>query len=203
MAFSVQKIQEQASKSGGFAMQHQFVVVLPRVPNTIVESRDINILCRQVNIPGRQMASLNRIIGVKGQEISYGFVEDDVTMEFYVMNNWGIRSYFEEWQNLVLNQNTKYVGYVNDYGKNVRIHALKKGLDFNFDAVRKARNVESLLNLLGINIDIDFNFSQKTSYGVELESAYPKTINAIQLTNDLDGLLSLSVTFAHRQWRRI
>lgn len=203
MAFSVQKIQEQASKSGGFAMQHQFVVVLPRVPNTIVESRDINILCRQVNIPGRQMTSLNRIIGVKGQEVSYGFVEDDVTMEFYVMNNWGIRSYFEEWQNLVLNQNTKYVGYVNDYGKNVRIHALKKGLDFNFDAVRKARNVESLLNLLGINIDIDFNFSQKTSYGVELESAYPKTINAIQLTNDLDGLLSLSVTFTHRQWRRI
>ena len=184
-------------------MQHQFVVVLPRVPNTIVESRDINILCRQVNIPGRQMTSLNRIIGVKGQEVSYGFVEDDVTMEFYVMNNWGIRSYFEEWQNLVLNQNTKYVGYVNDYGKNVRIHALKKGLDFNFDAVRKARNVEALLNLLGINIDIDFNFSQKTSYGVELESAYPKTINAIQLTNDLDGLLSLSVTFAHRQWRRI
>ena len=177
MAFSVQKIQEQASKSGGFAMQHQFVVVLPRVPNTIVESRDINILCRQVNIPGRQMTSLNRIIGVKGQEVSYGFVEDDVTMEFYVMNNWGIRSYFEEWQNLVLNQNSKYIGYVNDYGKKIRIHALKKGLDFNF--------------------------KQKTSYGVELESAYPKTINAIQLTNDLDGLLSLSVTFAHRQWRRI
>ena len=59
------------------------------------------------------------------------------------------------------------------------------------------------VNLLGINIDIDFNFSQKTSYGVELESAYPKTINAIELRNDLDGLLSLSVTFAHRQWRRI
>tara|TARA_A100001011_G_scaffold387083_1_gene464257 strand:+ start:2173 stop:2784 length:612 start_codon:yes stop_codon:yes gene_type:complete len=203
MAFSIQKIQDQASKSGGFAMQHQFVVVLPRVPNTIVESRDINVLCKQVNIPGRQMTSINRIIGVKGQEVSYGFVEDDVTMEFYVMNDWGIRSYFEEWQNLVLNQNSKYVGYVNDYGKNIRIHALKKGLDFNFDAVRKARNVESLLNLLGINIDIDFNFSQKTSYGVELESAYPKTINTIQLTNDLDGLLSLSVTFAHRQWRRI
>ncbi len=203
MAFSVQKIQEQASKAGGFAMQHQFVVVLPRVPNTIVESRDINILCRQVNIPGRQMASVNRLIGVKGQEISYGFVEDDVTMEFYVMNNWGIRSYFEEWQNLVLNQNTKYIGYSNDYGKSIKIHALKKGLDFNFDVVRNARNVESLLNLLGIDIDIDFNFSQKTSYGVELEGAYPKTINAIQLTNDLDGLLSLSVTFTHRQWRRI
>tara|TARA_E500000331_G_C17257349_1_gene713670 strand:- start:1474 stop:2085 length:612 start_codon:yes stop_codon:yes gene_type:complete len=203
MAFSIQKIQDQASKSGGFAMQHQFVVVLPRVPNTIVESRDINVLCRQVNIPGRQMASVNRIIGVKGHELSYGFVEDDVTMEFYVMNNWGIRSYFEEWQNLVLNQNSKYVGYVNDYAKTVRIHALKKGLDFNFDAVRKARNVESLLNLLGIDIDIDFNFSQKTNYGVELEGAYPKTINAIQLTNDLDGLLSLSVTFTHRQWRRI
>ena len=203
MAFSVQKIQEQASKSGGFAMQHQFVVVLPRVPNTIVESRDINILCRQVNIPGRQMTSLNRMIGVKGQEVSYGFVEDDVTMEFYVMNNWGIRSYFEEWQNLVLNQNSKYVGYVNDYGKNIRIHALKKGLDFDFNVVRKSRNVQSLLNLLGINIDIDFNFKQKTNYGVELESAYPKTVNAIQLSNDLDGLLSLSVTFAHRQWRRI
>ena len=203
MAFSIQKIQDQASKSGGFAMQHQFVVVLPRVPNTIVESRDINVLCRQVNIPGRQMASVNRIIGVKGHELSYGFVEDDVTMEFYVMNDWGIRSYFEEWQNLVLNQNSKYVGYVNDYAKTVRIHALKKGLDFNFDAVRKARNVESLLNLLGIDIDIDFNFSQKTNYGVELEGAYPKTINAIQLTNDLDGLLSLSVTFTHRQWRRI
>tara|TARA_S200000501_G_scaffold370561_1_gene411952 strand:+ start:1269 stop:1880 length:612 start_codon:yes stop_codon:yes gene_type:complete len=203
MAFSIQKIQDQASKSGGFAMQHQFVVVLPRVPNTIVESRDINVLCRQVNIPGRQMASVNRIIGVKGHELSYGFVEDDVTMEFYVMNNWGIRSYFEEWQNLVLNQNSKYVGYVNDYAKTVRIHALKKGLDFNFDAVRKARNVESLLDLLGIDIDIDFNFSQKTNYGVELEGAYPKTINAIQLTNDLDGLLSLSVTFTHRQWRRI
>ena len=104
------------------------------------------------------------------------------------MNDWGIVDYFYKWQDQVLNQGDKYVGYLNDYAKSMRIHALTKGMSYDFNAAKKVNNINSLLDLLGIDLDIDQSFGQKTNYAVEIIDTYPSDIAPISLNNDIDGL---------------
>ena len=41
-----------------------------------------------------------------------------------------------------------------------------------------------------------------TPYSVELLDAFPVGTSAIELNNELDGLVQLTVTFAYTNWRR-
>jgi hypothetical protein len=40
-------------------------------------------------------------------------------------------------------------------------------------------------------------------YSVELIDAFPTTINSINFSNDLDGLVEVNVGFAYTNWKRI
>ena len=41
-----------------------------------------------------------------------------------------------------------------------------------------------------------------TVYSVDLIDAFPVSTSAIELTNELDGLVQLSVSFAFTNWKR-
>ena len=203
MAYGIEQLKSQFVKSNGFQSTNQWVVVLPRIPNTILESRELNLLAKTVVFPGRAQVAQQRIIGVKGIEVSNGFSEVDFQMTFHVMNDWGIVDYFYKWQDQVVNQGNKYVGYLNDYAKSMRVHALTKGMTYNFDSVRKIRNVNSLLDLLGINLELDQSFGQKTNYSVEIREAYPGDVSPIQLPNEANDIAELTVAMKHLTWRRL
>ena len=139
----------------------------------------------------------------KGIDVSNGFSEQDFQMRFHVMNDWGIVDYFYKWQDQVLNQRTKYIGYLNDYAKSMRVHALTKGMKYDFNAARRTNNINALLDLLGINLNIDQSFGQKTNYAIEIRDAYPGDISPVNLTNEADGLAELVVLMKHLTWRRL
>jgi len=40
-------------------------------------------------------------------------------------------------------------------------------------------------------------------YKVELEDAFPTTMNSISLNNEQDGLVQLNVQMSYRNWKRI
>ena len=203
MAYGIEQLKSQFEKSNGIQFINQWVVILPRIRGTILESRELNLLCKEVLFPGRAQIVQPRIIGVKGIEVSNGFSEIDFQMRFHVMNDWGIVDYFYKWQDQVLNQGDKYVGYLNDYAKSMRIHALTKGMSYDFNAAKKVNNINSLLDLLGIDLDIDQSFGQKTNYAVEIIDTYPSDIAPISLNNDIDGLAELNITMKHLPWRRV
>ena len=46
MAFSIEKLRTQITKSDGLALSNQFVVVLPRIAGTITETKELNVLCK-------------------------------------------------------------------------------------------------------------------------------------------------------------
>ena len=140
-----------ASKGQGFARANAFQVTLPSLGR--YDSRELNVLCTNVNLPGRQIMTQERLIGVKGRKMPTGFVSEDVSMTFYVMNDFAIKEYFEQWQNRVVNQDTFEIGYPAQYAKDVTISQLKRGmaLDLPID------------KFFGFNIDLDISCLLYTS----------------------------------------
>ena len=81
------------------------------------------------------------------------------------------------------------VAYKNDYVSPIKIHQLRKPImRVGFD--------------LG-PLSIDFDLLGASIYSVELVDAFPTTISSIELSNDADGLVEVSVQFSYTNWRVI
>jgi hypothetical protein len=79
------------------------------------------------------------------------------------------------------------VGYKEDYSGVIKIHQLRKPIArVGFD--------------LG-PLSFDFDLLGASIYSVELIDAFPTTINSIELSNEANGLVEMSVTFAYTNWR--
>ena len=121
----VDEFKSLVSQKGGMARANQYEVILPRINN--VDPFDLNILCKEARLPGRQMTTSERTIGLHQQKVGYGYAVTDVNMVFHVLNDYGARKYFEAWQSLVVNPNTYDVGYLNTYAKSVKVWQLTNG----------------------------------------------------------------------------
>ena len=92
-----------ASKGQGFARANAFQVTLPSLGR--YDSRELNVLCTNVNLPGRQIMTQERLIGIKGRKMPTGFAAEDVNMTFYVMINLSLDKFFG--LNIDIDINTK------------------------------------------------------------------------------------------------
>ena len=110
---NIDQLKSVATKSKGFASANQFMVTLPSLGK--YDTRDLNILCTNVNMPGRQILTQERLIGIKGRKMPNGFASDDVNMTFYVMNDYMIKSYFEDWQESTISQSTYEIAYPSSF----------------------------------------------------------------------------------------
>lgn len=161
---------------GGFARPNLFAVQLPGL-TTNLAGADLNILCKDVNIPGRQMLTVDREVGQKREKVVYGAAYEDVTMTFWLMNDYGVKEYFERWQEQSFDSQAYQMKYKSEYQKDIVIYQLKK-------------------NYLS---PIDLVLNNKI-YTVKLENAVPTTMNSIPLSNDLDNVAELQVTLSYTRW---
>ena len=187
----INQLKSVVSKGRGFASANQFMVTLPSLGG--YDTRDLNVLCTNVNMPGRQIMTQERLIGIKGRKMPNGFASDDVSMTFHVMNDYTIKKYFEEWQNKVISQDSFEVAYTNEYAEDVTITQLKKGTAFDFPIDK----------IFGIDIDIDIRSKESIMYQVKLLDAFPTTMNAIEFNNEQDGLVKLNVQLSYRNLTRV
>lgn len=177
---------------GGF-LANLLPISIPNIPGILntgnPSSREMNILCSNASLPGKQIMTVDRRIGMEFQKVAYGYAVDDVSLTFYLMNDYGVKTYFDSWASLVLNEETGEAGYKQDYAKSVKIHQLRrprKGFSANIGPLR------------GI-IDIGGG----TVYACELIEAFPTTLSAVQLSNELDGLVQLTVSLSYTRWRPV
>lgn len=178
------------SQKGGIARTNMFRVELPTLPGATKEQ--INLLCRDVNLPGRQITTRERTIGITTKPMAYGYLSQDVSMTFSVLNNYGVKEYFERWQNLAVNQTSKEIGYKREYSYPIKIQQLSRGIDL--DTFNKSS---------GINIATRATeriVQSKVVYECELIDAFPTTINPISFNNELDGIVDLNVAFSYTNW---
>lgn len=204
---SIEQLKGIIASKGGVARSNLFKVTLPSIPGAT--SQEVNLICSNVQIPGRQTLSRPKPIGMINEEMAYGFLNGGVNMQFLVLNDYGIRTYFETWQGLAINQQEYEIGYSREYKKDLQIAQLKKG--FNLPVNRFLNKIPKvgpfdlrpqITNLLGDTVDEAFGglFGGPVVYNAKLFDAFPKTVNALDLNNELDGLVQLTVEFAFTNW---
>lgn len=133
MAYSIEQIKGEISRGGGVAKGNLFRVILPVIPEIylniatgvdVTYPQSLNVLCKNVNMPGRQLLTIDRTIGVVNQKVVYGFSNEEVNMTFLGLNDYIVRKYFEDWQLYAMNQENHDVRYKTQYAKNVVIQQL-------------------------------------------------------------------------------
>tara|TARA_Y100000389_G_scaffold67568_1_gene63923 strand:- start:17103 stop:17666 length:564 start_codon:yes stop_codon:yes gene_type:complete len=176
-------------KSGireGISRSNLFHVELPSISGANIDANDLNILCKNVALPSRQISTVDRVIGIVTEKVANTFITDDINLSFHVTNDYNIKRYIESWMNLAVDNETYELGYkygTNGYGKEVVIHQLAHSNRKTF-----------------IPSGTGMQLSKKV-YTCVLERAFPTTLSSIELTNELDGLVEVSLSLTYTNWR--
>jgi hypothetical protein len=211
----IDKFKGLISKKDGMARSSVFQVILPSING--VSGEEVNLLCKDVQLPGRQILTSERRIGMQNEKIPYGYAVTDTSMTFHLLNDYGVRKYFETWQNLAVNQETKEVGYQKGkegYAKTILIRQLKKGFGLPVYSTplglpKLPAEIQSRLPKIGPfdfaqgELDLDFVTKDQVVYSCRLIDAFPTSMNAIQLNNELDGLVELNVQLSYTNWEPV
>lgn len=206
---SIDDFKSQVGKGGGMAMGNLFKIFLPPLTG---DAREMNLLCKAASLPGRQILSTEKQIGLQTTKVAYGHAVEDITLTFYCLNDMKVREYFEIWQNLAVNQETQEVGYFDNYTHPVIIQHIKKGTAFPikkkelYDSGKIPSFIRGRLPRLGPldlaqgEFDLNLVFGDDITYTVVLDKAYPTTLQAIELSNDGE-LLEVSVQLSFKNWK--
>lgn len=206
---SIDDFKSQVGKGGGMAMGNLFKIFLPPLTG---DAREMNLLCKAASLPGRQILSTEKQIGLQTTKVAYGHAVEDITLTFYCLNDMKVREYFEIWQNLAVNQETQEVGYFDNYTHPVIIQHIKKGTAFPikkkeiYDAGKIPSFIRNRLPRLGPldlaqgEFDLNLVFGDDITYTVVLDKAYPTTLQAIELSNDGE-LLEVTVQLSYKNWK--
>ena len=199
---SIEELKGVVTGGRGFALTNQYIVVMPDIPGTNLSARERNVLCRVARLPGRQILTHDRSIGLMNQKIAYGYANAEVGLSFHVLNDFKTKNYFDTWQNLIVDQENQQIQYADRYKKSVKIYQLGKGAKFSiYDRTFN-------FNVFGVglqaNLNVDFNSSALINYGVELEGAFPVTLNGIDLNDqEASAPMEVSIDLSYKNWKRI
>lgn len=208
MASSVDELKALANTKLGFARPNRFLVTFPTsfggsggILGSVLgllnlggggaSGRELNILCSNTTLPSKITLTSERRIGMEFQKVAYGYAVDDISMTFYLMNDYGVKEYFDAWRNTAIPEeggNAFTSNYKSSYAKSITIHQLRQPLKGFSKQVGPIR--------FGLGL------GGGTVYSVDLIDAFPVSTSAIELTNELDGLVQLSVSFAFTNWKR-
>lgn len=212
MAYNVEQLKSVISSESGLARSNLYAVQLPSIPGTMWNGSVFNILTKNVTLPPRQLNTVERSINGYRSKIVNGTVTDDISMTFRVANNMAIKEYFDQWMALGWNPETRRAGYFEDYAKTIGIKVMSMpksdmSLKLPFmdkipDALKSLTNDLSLgpLNASLITGELSLDFGQNTTYEVTLEEAYPFTVNGVELGDEQQGFMELTVSFTYSEW---
>ena len=208
MSLNIDTFKGAVSAGGGFAKTNLFVVQLPtNIPGApVINSNTLNLVCKGAQMPGRQILTSERIIGMKSIKTAYGFLTDDVSLTFHVMNDFKIKEYFEAWQQSVVNTTTQELNYFNEYTRNVEIRQLSKRSSSFQKLASGLVLADAIFELVGSDLLSDNQVAgllNQTVHGVRLQNAYPTTLNGYELNNELDGMVELNVQLSFKNWRQL
>ena len=190
---SIEQLKTQMSRANGVAMTNQFAVQLPTIGR--FTGRTLNLMCKSVSMPGKQITTKDLTIGLYNEKVVDGFLVSDVAMTFYVLNDYHTKLYFDEWRKLMVGENRGEVGYKKDYAKRVTIHQLRKPDGSGILGQEYSKEIS-----IGGIFNIGFDFFANSIYTVELIDAFPTSISSIELSNDPDGIVEMTVQFSFTNW---
>tara|TARA_S200000501_G_scaffold236865_1_gene222046 strand:+ start:84 stop:743 length:660 start_codon:yes stop_codon:yes gene_type:complete len=206
---SVDAMKATLTSRRGIARPNRFVIELPSLGSGGEVVKAMNVLCRTCTMPGKQITTMDRRIGMEFEKIAYGYAVDDVSMTFLMSNDYLVKKYFDGWKNLIIDEDRQVAAYKKDYARPVKIHQLAEGIsnaNININlgvannTVSVGLSLNSWLNSLAQKNNINVS---ESVYGVELIDAFPTTMNSIEFNNDADGMVEYTVQFSYTNWKRV
>ena len=191
---SVNTLKSSITNQGGLARQNRYLVELPGVLGNVRVNEDgtgqgvvdqfnlaasgmgsyytMSLMFRSTNMPGKQILSLDRRVGLTYNKVAYGYASEDVSMTFQLTEGYNIKDYFEGWQQMAVvskgTSNAHYPRYLDEYARDVTVSQL--GMD------------------------------GEVKYAVKLIKAYPTTVSAIQFNDASGEPTELRVQLSYRRW---
>ena len=90
---SIDDLKGVISSKNGVARSNLFNVILPvytkaglRISSASTPY-EMNILCRDVNLPGRQTLTRDRVYGLQRRKIAYGFAQEEISLNFLLLGH--------------------------------------------------------------------------------------------------------------------
>lgn len=227
MSYSVEQLKSLLSAERGFASSNMYRVLLPslqgrrKMDGTVISNyspENINLLCKGSSLPGRQILTLDRQIGMTNTKVAYGYAVTELDLSFACTNSYLIRRYFEDWQQLAISNKSgiqSHAGYFDDYTQSIRVAQIRKpesfaltSVDLGFDLELPNIVKDQLPTIGGIDLgdlsegrfDLAVVSQENIVYECELQNAFPTTLSNISFTNDADGISEFNVSLSYKNW---
>ena len=141
--------------------------------------RGLRAFCYNIEMPSRNVdTKAFQTYGPK-REVAYAYsFPGEITASFYADKYLRQRTFFEMWQNSIMDQATHNMHFYDEYVGGIRIYQLGA---FSGDA-----------------------FRDRIAYGVHLYECYPKTITAVPLNYGTQNeIMQISISFYYRNWSNL
>ena len=137
MTFKTDDLRAFLQKENGPASASRWQVILPNISGDVKPGggtvewdgtiNDMNLVCTAARLPGIDVITVDRQIGMIPQKVAVGKTNTPVSLTFYLTNKYTSRKYFQEWMETVVGTGAPYTaGFLNLYGKDVTIQQLDK-----------------------------------------------------------------------------
>jgi hypothetical protein len=176
------------AQHGGISPSNKYRVELPglgilkKANSTLKEYTspaiiDLNYFCTSVGLPGKQVSTLTRDIGIGNKSIANAQVFAPVSLTFYLTESYEIRKYFQYWMDCVVSQNIgepMYAGFYKNYVAPVKIYQQNKG---------QKNEIKDL-------------------YGIELIDAFPTDMELLRLNNQAQtAAMEMTVSLSYKTYK--
>lgn len=195
----VDDIKAIVGNQGGFARTNFFAVTFNGPASITPDPVIINALCESASLPGRSISTFEHGMVRHAIKRPYGYINDDVTLTFYVTNDFYIKKIWEQWMNTVINDVNDKVGYRDDYAMDVTISVLNlnhneihqvtltKAYPITINAIELNNGSENELMRLSVTLTYEDYTTKSNSF--ETISSIPDFNSALSIP--VNGLSSL------------
>lgn len=195
----VDDIKAVVGNQGGFARTNFFAVTFNGPASITPDPVIINALCESASLPGRSISTFEHGMVRHAIKRPYGYINDDVTLTFYVTNDFYIKKIWEQWMNTVINDVNDKVGYRDDYAMDVTISVLNlnhneihqvtltKAYPITINAIELNNGSENELMRLSVTLTYEDYTTKSNSF--ETISSIPDFNSALSIP--VNGLNSL------------
>jgi len=141
----------------------------------IQDPRDMFLLCKSCTLPGKRISTTEATHNHNLSKKPYSAETDEVTMSFIMTNDYYIKKYFDMWQEMIVDTSGDHYKtfYKNDYVTDVTIQQLSASNDVI------------------------------PGYSIQLRNAYPIQVGAMELDNESEGLLEVSITWEYDNFKSV
>lgn len=221
LSMNIDNLKSTIAKKGGVAMQNRFMVYFQppggtgiknllntdartlvgniagtlasggSLKNLIPDPRDIGILCESVNLPGRQISTIDYQADKQTIKIPYGIINEDVTMSFILTNDYYMKKLFDNWMSSIFDVDKYRLGYKKDFATDVVIQQLNKE-NVPIYGVRLENAFPTTISSITLDNNSE-NTVQKLSVTMSYENYVPEDIvdsTLSGITERITGILS-------------